>query len=417
MPEPAHIEFDHHSREYADHTWEIYADVRARCPVAHSASHDGFWLVSSYEQVFEAARDDATYASAHVPGDPMKRGISVPDREFVSIPIELDPPEFRPYRSMLNPYFSPKATAYWLEVIQKWTTVCLDHVIEKGEFDIVLDLANPVPALFTSELLGLPLEDWRKYAEPMHTQIYSVPGSPEMAAALEGMQWIVASLHRIVAERRADPQDDMISKLVAEQVNGAPMDDETIVNIAFLIIAGGFDTTTAMMANMLWYLDENREARRLLIEEPDRIKPAIEEFLRYFTPTQALGRTVTRDVELGGQQLHRGDRVLLSWAAANHDPEAFDRPDEIVLDRSPNRHVTFGIGQHRCLGSNFARAELALMLGEVLRRIPDYEIVREGAQRYPSIGIVNGWVQMPARFTPGARTAHDHLPGFDVPAA
>jgi cytochrome P450 len=322
----------------------------------------------------------------------------------------MDPPEFRKYRNLLNPYFAPKATQRWLDVIAKWTTICLDAVIESGRFDVVLDLGNPVPALFTSEFLGLPIEDWHKYAEPMHTQIYTVPGTPEYERTVEGVRWIIERLYALTNEKRSNPTDDLLSDLTQMRVDEELLNDDIIVNMAFLIIAGGFDTTTAMLANMLRYLDQDRAARQALIDDPDKIKFAVEEFLRYFAPTQALGRTVTTDTSFYGQELKKGDRVLISWAAANHDPAIFDRPDEIVLDRSPNRHTTFGIGVHRCLGSNFARAELALMLGQVLERIPDYRIIESEAVKYPTIGVVNGWVSMPATFTPSHRVTTDVLP-------
>ena len=411
---PPEIDFDHHSASYAEDPWSIYADLRTKCPVAHSAHHGGFWLLSGYEQVFAAARDDATFSSAHVLDDPLKRGISIPDREFISVPIEMDPPEFRKYRNLLNPYFAPKATQRWRDVIAKWTTGCRDAVVETGRFDIVFDLGNPVPALFTSEFLGLPLEHWHKYAEPMHTQIYSVPGTPEYDKALEGSRWIVESLYELTKVKRSNPADDLLSDLTQVRLDGEPLSDDIIVNMAFLVIAGGFDTTTAMLANMLRYLDQDRVARQVLIDDPDKIKFAIEEFLRYFAPTQALGRTVTTDTTFFGQELKKGDRVLISWAAANHDPAVFDQPDQIVLDRSPNRHTTFGVGVHRCLGSNFARAELALMLGEVLKRIPDYRIVEAESVKYPTIGIVNGWVSMPATFTPSQRVTTDVLPSVPI---
>jgi cytochrome P450 len=298
--------FDHHSPEYAARTWEIYRELRERCPVAHTPAHGGFWIVSDYEHVAQVARDDETFSSAHVVGDPHKLGITIPPPEFVSVPIEVDPPEFLGYRRVLNPFFSPAATKRWLEIIRTWTGVCIDDVIETGEFDIVVDLGNPVPALFTSEVLGLPLEDWRKYAEPMHTNIYAVPGTPLHDEAVRGLRWVIESLYGLVAEKRAAPKGDLLSELIAAEIDGSPLSEDVIVNMAFLIIAGGFDTTTSMIANILLYLDRNRDARTLLREEPDRIPLAIEEFLGYFTPTQALARTVTRDTELVGQRLRAG---------------------------------------------------------------------------------------------------------------
>ena len=175
------------------------------------------------------------------------------------------------------------------------------------------------------------------------------------------------------------------------------------MSICGTIINGGVDTTTVLLANALEYLDRNHDLRRRLVDEPALLPSATEEFLRYFSPVQAFSRTVARDVELGGQQLERGDRVLLCFGSANRDESEFPAADEFVADRFPNRHVAFGLGKHRCIGSTLARTEFMIMLDEVLARMPDYEIDRDASERYVSLGIVNGWIRMPGRFTPGPR--------------
>jgi cytochrome P450 len=178
-----------------------------------------------------------------------------------------------------------------------------------------------------------------------------------------------------------------------------------------LVIFGGVDTTTGLIGSALEWLARHPEERDRLREHPGLIPRATEEFLRYFSPVQALARTATRDCVVGGRQVRAGERLLLSWASANFDEDAFDRPDEVVLDRSPNRHQAFGVGIHRCLGSNYARVEFAVVLEEVLRRLPDYAIDGTAARRYPSIAVVNGWVTLPATFTPGTPQGPGTLPG------
>jgi cytochrome P450 len=191
------------------------------------------------------------------------------------------------------------------------------------------------------------------------------------------------------------------------EVDGAKLSDETVIGMCNLIIAGGNDTTTSLLSNAFKYLSEHPDQKQWLIDDPSRIPYACEEFLRFYTPTQALARTVTTDVEIGGQHLKRGDRVLLSFASANRDPEVFDRPDEIVLDRWPNKHQAFGLGLHRCLGSNLTRVEFTVVLEEVLRRMPDFVVDGDASHPYETIGIVNGWMDMPATFTPGPREGSD----------
>jgi cytochrome P450 len=166
---------------------------------------------------------------------------------------------------------------------------------------------------------------------------------------------------------------------------------------------GGLDTTAALLSNTLLYLDDHPVERARLRDDPEVLTTAFDEFMRYFTPTQSLARTVTTDVEIGGVSMKAGDRVFISWAAANRDPEEFDRPNEVVLDRFPNRHMGFGLGAHRCVGSHVGRAQWAVVMEEILRRMPDYRVEREGVVRYRSVATVYGYRAMPVVFTPGVR--------------
>jgi cytochrome P450 len=178
-----------------------------------------------------------------------------------------------------------------------------------------------------------------------------------------------------------------------------------VVNVLLTILGGGFDTTMGLVCHALAWLSDHPNERQRLIDDPSLIPAAGEEFLRYFSPIQSLSRTVGEDTELCGQSLSFGDRVLLSFAGANRDPEAYDHPDEMILARFPNRHVAFGLGTHRCIGSNFARMEVTAMLQGVLERIPDYTVITTEAERYETIGNLNGFTRMPASFTPGSRLA------------
>ncbi len=400
--------FDHHSPEYAENSTAINAELRARCPVAHTDAHGGFWVVTRYDDVLRVAKDDETFASGYEVNGVSPLGVTIPPAPVPHYPIEMDPPECTPYRKVLNPLFSPAVSESWRPRVEHWVDVCLDEVIESGTIDLVDDLANPIPALFTSEFLGLPLQDWREYAELMHAMIYTPPA--EQQPLLERYFGLFGGIFGMIADRKTNPRDDAITALVQAKVNGEPMPDEMVASIINLVIVGGFDTTTGVAANALIHLADHPEQRQWLIDDPSRIPQACEEFLRVFTPQQALARTVTKPVILGGVELQPGERVLMSWASANHDETVFENPDEVVLDRFPNRHTTFGIGIHRCLGSHIARTELAVMIERVLQRLPDYTVDHANAQRYPTIGIVNGWITAPATFTPGMRLGEDRLP-------
>jgi len=185
-------------------------------------------------------------------------------------------------------------------------------------------------------------------------------------------------------------------------IEGRRLTDDEVTSILITTLGGGIDTTTALIANALVYLHHHPEHRGRLARDESFVTSFCEEMLRYYSPVQGFARTVTTDTDLGGCALRRGDRVFLSWAAANHDPLVFDRPEEIIPERFPNRHTSFGVGAHRCVGSTLARAEFGVVLREVLLRMPDYSLA-DGAVRYSNIGTANGWHRLPARFTPGRR--------------
>ncbi|WP_032368309.1 cytochrome P450 [Rhodococcoides fascians] len=398
------IEFDHHSPEYARNWVSVYDNLRARCPVGRSTSHEGFYVLSRYEDVAAAIADDDTFSSAHDLDDASPfGGIIIPPSPQIACPVEMDPPEFQDFRKTLNPLFAPRYSKSWEPFVRDVTTAMINQVVEKGALDLIHDLASPVPALLTAKLLGVPLQDWRKYSDMSHRMVYVPRTSPEFLEVVEGLGGILEEVNAIVQERRIMPQDDLISKLTQATVNGQQLDDTRILEICHLVIAGGNDTTTALLSNAFSWLQEHPAEMDWLREDPSRLPTACEEFLRYFTPTQGLARTVTRDVDFAGHKFTRGDRVLLAFASANRDPEAFDDPDEVILDRFPNRHQAFGLGIHRCLGSNYARMTFVVIMEEVFHRLDGLDIDLSAAHRYESIGIVNGWVDMPATFTPGIK--------------
>lgn len=398
-------EFDHNSADYARSWRDIYKDLRQQCPVARSGAYGGFYVLTRYSDVARAVKDDETFSSFHdqAPESPYG-GIIIPPTPNVSTPIEMDPPGFTPLRKLLNPFFAPGKATAWEPFTRDVATAMIDLVIETGRIDFVEDLASPVPAIFTGALLGIPLADWRMYAEAAHAIVYTPPASPEFGGVVQQLGEMLRRAAAVAEERRSDPRDDLLTALVQFRYpDGQYLTGETITEICTLIIGGGDDTTTGLVANSLLWLSEHPDERDWLRADLARLQPACEEFLRYFTPTQGLARTVRKPVEIGGQKLEPGDRVWLSFASANLDPEEFDRPDEMILDRFPNRHQAFGLGLHRCLGSNFTRMEFRVMLEEVLTRMPDFTVAAGASQRYENIGIVNGWKTMPAAFTPGQR--------------
>lgn len=404
-PRRAPIDFDQHSSDFARDHRAAWGDLIERCPVAWSDSYGGFWVVSDYENVAKVARDDDTFSSRNdADPDSIYRGIQIPDKPGRrSIPIELDPPEFLGYRRLLMPYFSPGAVQKRTDRIQEIADALVDRVIETGRIDLVHDFAGCLPAIVTMELLGFPTTDWERYARPIHEYVYTPPSSPDRDRVVTEFMAIKTSVAELVRNRRASRRDDFVSFLIGAEVNGERLSDETVVDICGLVISGGVDTTSAVTANALNYLEQDPAARKQLGAQPDLQVTANEEFLRYFTPVQALARTVVQEARLGDQSMSVGDRVLVCWAGANQDPSEFPEPHEMQLDRTPNRHTAFGLGIHRCIGSALARAQMTAMIRTVLDRMPDYVIEREAVQRYESIGQINGFVSIPATFTPGPR--------------
>jgi cytochrome P450 len=277
----------------------------------------------------------------------------------------------------------------------------LDQRIGDGQMDLVLDYASPVPAILTMRLMGLPYDNWQLYANLFHSVMALPVDSSEYAAAVAEVPAMMDGLLKFAASRRGDPRDDLTSFLVQFEFDGRRLDDAQLLDILWNLIGGGVDTTTSQTALSLWHLGTHPDLRQQLIDRPGLYGTATDEFLRYFSVNQQLSRTVTRDVVLGGQRLRRNDRVIISWLAANHDEHEFDRADEVVLDRAPNRHLAFGLGPHRCIGSHLARVMFEVMVKAVLDRIPDYRVDVDGVFEYLGNPSMTGLGKLPVTFTPG----------------
>jgi cytochrome P450 len=403
------IELDPNAPEFLANRFEELARLRRECPVAWNKTHDGFWMVTGYEGVQAVARDNETFAHKFEPGAP--DGIDywgivgiprAPERPKVGI-AETDGPEHHELRRALNPWFAPQVVERSLPLMHEVATWFLDQWVERGEMDLVLDYTTPVPAVLTLQMMGLPCGQWEHFAEFFHATSLHPQGSPEHDAAMARIPEMRAELLGHAEARRADPHDDLTSFLVGLQLNGRSLSDEEIGNIMFNLVAGGLDTTTSLTSWALYHLGMQPEKRQRLVEEPSLLPTAIEEFLRYVSPNETLSRTASRDADLCGHRVKAGDRVLISWLSANHDESVFPDADQIVIDRADNRHLAFGLGGHRCIGSHVARAQARVIIGEVLRRIPDYVVDVDRFEPYPDSPLMTGVGKMPVTFTPAAR--------------
>ena len=389
--------FDHHSEDFARNWREQYRQLRAECPVAQSDHHGGFSVVSRYDDVLAVLRDAKSASSGRVIPDGRpdpKRGVTIPPNPFRMGIMEMDPPECVQYRRILNPWFSRQAVDGLVPRITETVTWCIDRFIELGSCDIVDDLANPLPSLVTLDLLGIPLDRWSRYARVMHEAVYRTKGSAGE------IRWMLGDVTTVVAQ--GGQPGGLIEHLRAVELDGSALPEPLIVELVFMILNGGTDTSTALIAHLLLHLDRHRADRERLIAEPSLIRLAVQELIRYYAPVTGVARTVTAPITLSGVELEPGARLLLALGSANGDERRF--PDEqVVIDRDPNPHVSFGSGLHRCLGAELASTEMEVLLAEVLTRCADYEIDQARVAGYTSIPLVNGFSSMPATFTPGRR--------------
>jgi cytochrome P450 len=401
------VDFDHHSDEFNLNELAFNAELRQKCPVAWNENYGGFWFLTSYAAVSQTARDGDTFAHKYEPNaaDGVdyqgEMGVPRPEGQPALGIGEVDGPYHQALRHALAPFFSPGAVQKMRPFMEQLAHWFLDQRIGDGQMDLVLDYASPVPAILTMKLMGLPYDTWQLYANLFHSVMAVPQDSSEYAEAIAEVPALMQGVLEFAATRRAEAGDDLTSFLIQFEFDGKRLDDAQLLNILWNLIAGGVDTTTSQTALTLRHLSTNPALRQQLIDHPELHRTATDEFLRYFSVNQQLSRTVTRDVVLGGQTLRRNDRVVISWLGANHDEQEFERPDEIVLDRAPNRHVAFGLGPHRCIGSHLARLMSGVMVKAALDRIPDYQVDLGGVHEYLGNPSMTGLGKLPVTFTPG----------------
>ena len=401
------VDFDHFSPEHAAHWPARWAEMREQCPHAWTERHGGFWVVTRYRDIVAIAQRPEDFSPAKYQ-DPetgeSRGGLAIPELPGLRfIPNEVDPPEWSGYRTFLNRRFSPKAIDALKGRARQFAAALVDRVIEQGHLDIVDDLASPLPALMMIEIFGFRPDEWRSFSDPFHKMVYTPADAPEFLETMRGLDYFARRVDEEIALRRVEPKDDLLGLLANGEMDGRLLTDEEIQNIAFNLMGGGIDTTTALTSNTLLYLARHPDLRSRLAANPALWPVAREEFLRWVTPIHGLARTAIRDSDVDGWEVRKGDRLLLAYSAGNRDPEIFDDPDAVKIDRFPNKHIAFGAGMHRCLGSFLARMMYETMVTEVLARIPDYAIVEADIQPYETVARVNGWVRIPATFTPGPK--------------
>ncbi len=402
----AETDFDLHSLDWLAERQRHNEELRRQSPVVWNRNY-GYWYVTGYEEVAQVARDSETFTPKYeenaADGLTYVGIMGVPRDEGLP-PVGIAEAEARRHtalRRAINPFMLPAAVDRDRPFLEQAATWCLDQKIEDGHMDMVLDFTNPVPAIWTMQLMGLPLTKWHHWAEYFHSATAYGQQMPERQAAIARTPEMVEEMKEVLGERRRHPGDDLLSRLVTMEIEGSQMTLDELVAVMWNLIGGGVDTTTSLTSLALVQLSEQPEQRDRLAKNPDLLAAACEEYLRWTSVNETLSRTCTRDTVLGGQQIRRGEFVVMSWLAADHDPAMFPEPDAVDVDRSPNPHLAFGVGAHRCIGLHVARVLFEVMMREVLTRIPDYVVDYDGTKYYQGNPKLYGVVTMPVTFAPG----------------
>ncbi|TFC70951.1 cytochrome P450 [Cryobacterium sp. TMS1-20-1] len=383
---------------------EMERKTRETGPVTWTESNGGHWLVSHADAVSEGLRDASNYSTEKFTkedGEP-GGGVMIPTVPFYRyLPNESDPPQWDVFRKSIAQHLSPASVQSLQPLLDSYVTEVIDHMIELGEADFVMQVGSPITALITLHLLGLPPTDWHFYAGPIHALF----AAPETAGP--GVAAIQVRLAQTIQDRKALPERGLVDDLIAQQADGKALTDDDIKDLVFDVMVGGFDTVAGLMAGAIQWLQDKPEIKQRLIEDQAFLRSANEEFLRYISPAVGLSRTATCDYTIADQEISAGDRIYFMYRSANWDPEEFESPEELDLERMPNPHVAFGSGIHRCVGSNLARAVFRTVIPEFLSRILDYEVVE--FEQYRLTNNNAGFAKMIMRYTPGTKVHEEPL--------
>ncbi len=378
--------------------------LRERDPVHWHAEPDGpgFFALTRHQDVLDVGRDPATFSSVPTimiadPGPGLELNI-----DGHQMMLTMDPPKHTRYRRIVSREFTPRASAALAPRIAELAAQIVDRVIERGECDLVDDIAGELPSYVIAELLGIPLDDGRELYR-LTEAIHAAPESQAPGAAGAAVMKMFLYAQTVIAEKRARPREDLATKLLHAEVDGRRFDDVDFQLFFMLLVDAGGDTTRNLVGGGMLALFEHPAERERLTGDLDRLLPsAVEEMLRWVSPVVYMRRTATRDTELGGQKIRASQKVVMYYGAANRDPSVFAEPERFDVGRDPNPHVAFGGGgAHFCLGAHIARIEIEAMLRELFRRLPDIEPT--GPATYLPSTFISGPKHLPVRFTPGAK--------------
>jgi cytochrome P450 len=391
------VEFNPYDPDLHQDPYPVYRRLRDEFPV-HYNSRLRFWTLSRYADVLAALQAPDLFISG--------KGVAVgvPEDEYgrltASVPllIAMDRPRHTKMRALVSRAFTPRRVALLEPRIRTIARTLLDEIEGRPEFDLVREFSAPLPTIVIAELLGVPAEDQEWFKEKSTAVAQFDPskggdresGAKEVGPAIE----LARYLAEILEQRRREPRDDLLSALLAAEIDGQRLSEPELIGFSFLLLVAGNETTTNLISNAAILLDRHRDQRRLLTEDPARIPRAIEEFLRYDSPVQGLARTLAAQVTLHGVAIPADGKVLLLFGSANRDERMIPEPERFDVLREPNPHLAFGFGAHFCLGANLARLEARVAFEELLARLPDYRMTESRVQRTCS-GPIRGALSLP----------------------
>jgi cytochrome P450 len=379
------VDWDHTAEEWAADPFPIMEDLRERCPVAHTDRYGGGWLPTTHDDVAAIAYDTEHFTSRSV-----VLGNHRPPLELapfgISPPISSDPPFHHGARRLLLPAFAPKMIAKLEDSTRAYCEELLDAVADQDVVDAAVDYAQHIPVRVIADMLGFPQEDGEKFRGFVADVLEGI--NEPLEKRFEMMQGLFMYLSEQIHDHVENPRDDLTTYLIDAEMDGNKLDPFHIAGTMALLLIAGIDTTWSAIGASIWHLAGHPDDRQRLVDEPELLPTAMEEFLRAYAPV-TMARLVKEDFEFNGTPMKAEDWILLSFPAANRDPELFEDADKVIIDREVNRHSAFGLGIHRCLGSHLARLEVRLALESWLARYPDFSLADPDAVRW-SHGQVRG---------------------------
>jgi len=358
----------------------VWKDLRQKCPIAHSTRWGGSWMPTRYADIQKIAGMVPTFSSRSItviPPDPELREELIAELKAYGTenpPITADPPEHNAFKRLILPFFSPRAVAGYTAMTEQICKGLLDELEGRDTADAAAEYAQQIPPRVIAYILGIDIARAAEFTQWTQELLELGQTDPELRRSARAK--IRAFFYEQIEDRKKNPGDDVISKLLEAEVEGEKLTDHTVAGMCNLLLVAGIDTTWSSIGSALYHFSTHPEDRERVVAEPDLLPTAVEEVLRYYSPV-TMARKVTEEVSMHGAEMKPGDKLLMTFPAANRDPDVFEQPEEFVIDRQQNRHIAFGTGIHRCAGSNLARMELLVGLRLWFERFPEFSLVSE----------------------------------------